>query len=513
MNKKIIALILAGAMMLPLCACTQQGTISGNATFEPLTREDVIQVNIPSHASWPYQENWKVWEYIEEACGATLEITALPSSDAKSKYPLMFASAETLPDVMSFSTKLRCDQYNEGGAIIALDDMAEYMPNYNKWLDSLSDEEYAQYVTVRKAYDGKVYYTPSRGKEASSGVRAWLYRKDIFEKHDLKVPQTFDELYEVCKQLKKIYPESYPFCLRSAFNHIDSSGPSWKPYWSTGFYYDFNEEKWNYGASEDIMLEVITFLKKMVDEKLMPSDFMTINESTWQELMTTDRGFIMPEYQTRIDFFNGIGRVKNPNYDLQAMIPPIARDGGVAKMNRYTIDPIGMLMCNTKDEGRIANAAKFLDWFYTDEACELISWGKEGETFEVVNGKKKYILDDKGTQPNNLYGFSTYGTYTLLDEEATLALESDEIAETRDMVLSHLHDEPTITTWLAHAPAEKDIISQYATGLNTYTQEMVTKFILGQEPLSKFDDFVAALDELGLQELLKAYETSYNNVK
>ena len=511
--KKLTALILSGIMMLSLAACGGNITKGSEANLDPLTREDVIQLNIPSHVSWPYQEGWKVFEYIEEACGATLEITAIPSSDAKTKYPLMFASPETLPDVMAFTTKLRCDQYNEGGAIIALDDMAEYMPNYNAWLDSLSNEEYSQYVTVRKAYDGKVYYTPAMGKEKSSGVRAWLYRKDIFEKHNLKVPETFDELYEVCKQLKEIYPDSYPFCLRSAFNHIDASGPSWKPYWSTGFYYDFNEGELHYGASEDVMLEVITFLKKMVDEKLMPSDFMTISESTWQELMTTDRGFIMPEYQTRIDFFNGLGRTKNPDYDLHAMVPPIAREGGVALMNRYTIDPIGMLMCNTKDEGRIANSAKFLDWFYTDEARELVSWGREGETYEVVDGKKKFITDEKGTQPNSLYGFSTYGAYALLEEEATLGLESDDIAETRDLVLSHLHDEPTITTWLAHAPEQKDVIEQYNAALTTYTQEVMTKIILGQEPLSKFDEYVESLDEMGLPELLEAYTISYNNVK
>lgn len=513
MNKGLLALVLAGIMTLAISSCSSEKPSGTVATLEPLTREDVIQVNIPSHASWPYQENWKVWEYIEEGCGATLEITAIPSTDAKSKYPLMFASPDTLPDVMSFSTKLRCDQYNEGGAIIALDDMEEYMPNYNAWLDSLSKEEYAQYVTVRKAYDGKVYYTPAMGKESSSGVRAWLYRKDIFDKHNLSVPTTFEELYNVCKELKKLYPDSYPYCLRSAFNHIDASGPSWKPYWSTGFYYDFNEEKWNYGASEDVMLEVIKFHKKMVEEKLMPSDFMTISDSAWKELITTDRGFIMPEYQTRIDFFNPLGRTTNPDYDLQAMIPPVAMEGGVAKMNRYTIDPNGMLMCNTGSEDRIANAAKFIDWFYTDEAKELVSWGKEGETFEIVDGKKRFITDEMQTQPNSLYGFSTYGTYNLLDEDATLALESEDIAETRDMVLSHLHDEPMVNTWLAHGPAEKQAISEYATAISTYTQEMVSKMILGQEPISKFDEYVATLNEMGLPELLAAYETSYNNVK
>ncbi len=511
--KKFTALLLAGVMTFGLAACTGGGGSGGAATTDPLTKEDVIQINIPSHASWPYQDDWKVWEYIEEGSGATLDITAIPASDVTTKYPIMFAAPETLPDVMSFSTKLRCDQYNEGGAIIALDDMAEYMPNYNAWLESLTQEEYDRYVKVRKAYDGKVYYTPSMGRESSQGVRAWLYRKDIFEKHNLEVPTTFDELYEVCKELKELYPDSYPYCLRSAFTHIDASGPSWKPYWSTGFYYDFNEDKWSYGASEDVMLEVIKFHKKMVEEKLMPSDFMTINASTWQELVTTNRGFIMPEYQTRIDFFNGLARGQNPDFDLQAMVPPIAKEGGVAKMNRYTIDPIGMLICNSKDEERIANAAKFIDWFYTDEAKEIVSWGKEGETYEIVDGKKQYITDETGSQPSNLYGFSTYGTYALYDHEASLALESDEIAETRDMVLGYHMENPVVTTYLAHAANEKRAITEYATAINTYTKEMVSKFILGQKPLSEFDEYVASLNEMGLQELLQAYETSYNKIK
>ena len=41
----------------------------------------------------------------------------------------------------------------------------------------------------------------------------------------------------------------------------------------------------------------------------------------------------------------------------------------------------------------------------------------------------------------------------------------------------------------------------------------MSKFMLGMEPLSKFDVYVASLDEMGLPELLAAYEKSYNNVK
>ena len=52
-------------------------------------------------------------------------------------------------------------------------------------------------------------------------MRAWLYREDVFKMHNLKVPETFDELYDVCKKLKSIYPDSYPLCTRSAADWFD----------------------------------------------------------------------------------------------------------------------------------------------------------------------------------------------------------------------------------------------------------------------------------------------------
>ena len=52
------------------------------------------------------------------------------------------------------------------------------------------------------------------------------------------------------------------------------------------------------------------------------------------------------------------------------------------------------MICNTgKEKNR--NAIKFMNWLYSDEAMELTSWGKAGETYEVVDGKR-YIRDAKG---------------------------------------------------------------------------------------------------------------------
>ncbi len=511
--KKITALTLVIIMMFTLCACGGKPQVSGKATTETLKRDDIIQVVVTSHASWPYREDWKVWEYIEEGCGATLDVTAYPASDATTKYSLMFASPETLPDIMSGSWKPGNDKHVAQGAIIAFDDMAEYMPNYNAWLDSLSDEEYANKVTVCKSPDGKVYYSPVSGREMSQNVRAWMYRKDVFEKHNLAVPTTFDELYEVCKTLKEIYPDSYPLCVRTGLKAINTAGASWKPYWEAGIYYDYNEEKWNYGATEDVMLENLEFYRKMVAEDLMPADFMTISGTSWQELITTDRGFITIDYQTRIDFFNSLARSKNPEFDLHAMVPPVAKEGGVAKINKQNMDSFGIFIPNNLNEERIANAAKFVDWFYTDEAMELVSWGKEGETYEMVNGKKRYMTDESGAQANTLYGFGTYGAFTRMDPEAALAFESVDIAETRDMVAEHTVDYLNPTAWLSYADEEARIREEYGTAIDTYATEMISKFILGQKSLSKFDEFVATIEEMGVDKLLETYTSAYNKVK
>lgn len=514
MKKRLLALVLAASLALSLAACganPKDGDKVANA--DPLSREDVIQVVVGSEASWPYREDWKVWEYIEEGCGATLDVIAYPASDAATKVSLMFAAPDTLPDVLYGSYKPGSDTHVLEGALIAFDDMKEYMPNYNAWVESLSEEEFANKVAIRKAYDGKIYYTPVEGRENSQNVRAWIYRKDIFEKHNLEVPETFDELYEVCKQLKELYPDSYPMCARNGLMVFFVPGSSWKPYWETGMYYDYNAEKWSYGTIEPVMLEILKFHKKMMDEKLINPDFMTISHQTWTELVTTDRGFIMPEYQTRIDFFNSMARGNNPEFDMQAMIPPVATEEGLSMVNKFNLDPMGLQIPNNMVESRIANAAKFVDWFYTDEAKELVSWGKEGETYEVVDGKKKYITDATGTQANTLYGFGTYGTFTRMDPEAVLAFESVDIAETRDMVLEHTMPYANPTLWLAFSNEEQKVKDEYETALAMYAQEMVSKFLLGQEPLSKWDEFVSTMKEMGTDKLTEAYESAYSRIK
>ena len=92
--KKIIALVLALVMMFALCACTGgKGTSVdlSEVSTEPLTENDTIRLVLTSAPSWPYDEDWKVWQYIRENIPAKIEVTAIPEVDVATKLPLIFA--------------------------------------------------------------------------------------------------------------------------------------------------------------------------------------------------------------------------------------------------------------------------------------------------------------------------------------------------------------------------------------------------------------------------------------
>ncbi|MBR2181775.1 MAG: extracellular solute-binding protein, partial [Oscillospiraceae bacterium] len=396
--KKLISIILATTMLFTLCACG--GNNSGNSEVsydipegKQIPDDAVLDVMTVSHPSWPYEEDWKVWEYIKEAVGGTINVIAVPEADFATKFPLVMAAPDELPDLFGFGNKpISFTDFCEQGAFLAFEDYAEFLPDYNEFWENVREEEKWMRDT-RRSSDGKIYYSPVYGLERSTNIRGWLYRKDIFEKHNLRIPETIDELYTVSKRLKELYPESYPFSLRTALTNINVIGSSWKEGFHFNAYYDFNAEKWCYGAREDVMYDIVEFLNKMVVEGLTPADCFTINTASWQELVATDRGFIMPEYQVRIDFFNTLARAKNPEFTMSAMMPPKA-EGGVNKINKYNYPPQGYAESKTGNTGKIANAFRYINWFYTDEAVELVSWGKEGETYEMVDGKKKFITGD-----------------------------------------------------------------------------------------------------------------------
>lgn len=96
------------------------------------------------------------------------------------------------------------------------------------------------YEEGRQFGDGKMYTLPW-----SKSTEVLYYNKTFFDKNNLKVPTTWDEMYEVCKKIKAIDPESIPLGYDSEGNwFITMTEQYGTPYTSaTGDHYLFNTKE------------------------------------------------------------------------------------------------------------------------------------------------------------------------------------------------------------------------------------------------------------------------------
>ena len=247
---------------------------SGPLFSEPVT----LSMLTPSHASWPFQEDWYVVDLIKEYTNVDLKVTAVDTSGFSEKLNLTMASGE-LPDLMFLTDNTTVQQYAPQGAFINILDHLDKMPNFKAWY-----EENQQYAANYLSADGGLYQFPQQGVEETER-RGWLYRADIFEELGLEMPTNKDEFYDVLVKLKEAYPDSYPLAFRSfagTMAQMNMIAPSWGTYYlditdNRYFGYDYDAQEWTFGPTSPEFKEMLEFYNKLYKEGLLLPNFLTID--------------------------------------------------------------------------------------------------------------------------------------------------------------------------------------------------------------------------------------------
>ena len=102
---------------------------------------------------------------MREATGATFQVQAIPTEDFFTKVSLMMSSPDTLPDLLHITQKKMVDQNANMGALLAFDDNLDKLPNYEKFLKTLSETEAKDVVDTHRCADGKIYNAPAYGTQ------------------------------------------------------------------------------------------------------------------------------------------------------------------------------------------------------------------------------------------------------------------------------------------------------------------------------------------------------------
>lgn len=164
---------------------------------------------------------------------------------------------------------------------------------------------------------------------------------------------------------------------------------------------------------------------------------------------------------------------------------------------------------------------KWLDFAYSEEGHMLFNFGIEGESYEMVDGYPTYTKEmtdnSEGlpmTQALGKYIRASYGGPLIQDKRfLEQYYELPEQKESVDLWSESAENKINLPPTTLNAE-ESEEFNSIMGDLNTYYDETVIRFIMGEEALDNFDDFVAILEGMGIEratELQQAALDRYND--
>ncbi|MCU6707746.1 extracellular solute-binding protein [Paenibacillus sp. J5C_2022] len=474
-----------------------------------------IQAYMSSFGDDPREtELYKLWkEKMEQHIGKKLDIEWIyvNSDDYPEKIKLTLASGDT-PDIMSGvkDAEVMFQFGNQGALLDIAPYLDEYAPNYKKYLESTMFSDKSMYTPEGKMFFFGDGFNNDTGL-AGSAYPA-LYRFDIFEKHNIKIPENWDEFYDAAKKLKELYPDSYPV-----------NAQEWPKFWDATSLSNhsksdiyWNGEKYVYGPTEDSFKEGLMYIRKLYDEKLLDPEFLSQSQDQLQAKVTTGKSFMIPiawagwweKYSVPDDGIEWGAAVnpKNENYGDQWVLGPALL--GQTIYPNYGI----MVSKKTKYPELII---QMLDYQYSPEMVDLMHWGVEGKTYKMVDGKREFInesgeweelsafgLGNPWTRQGFVYAPQNYSTDYIKYKKVKFYANGS-IEEIRPQEgMGRLDSAKAIAPYeqspvIRLSKQDEARKAQVMTAVSTYLDENIYKFLLGERDFSEWDAFKQELANIG----------------
>lgn len=457
---------------------------------EPAT----IRMYTSSAQSWPFDKEWPIWKWIKEETNITID-GEIQTGNYEDTLALNIASGD-LQDIIYVPSQLT-SRYGSEGVFLDLSQHLDKMPNVQKYLEN--NPQIKSRVT---APGGEIYHIALDGAGITNQM-IMFYRDDIFQKHNLTPPTTWEELYTVSKALKELYPDSFPFIYRHGLNNLSNFAPAF----GTGRSYYPNPEtgEVKYGPIEDSFKDMVSYLNKFYLEGLNPPDFLSMDAKTWTQAMVTDNSFITIQYIGQMEIINNqltSGELK--------LLPPPAGTGGKQYAADTNMEYHGYAVYSKSKN--IDAALKVLDYAYSDEGSDVLSWGKENETYTMVDGERKFNAEFvEFTDLRKNVGIMTPGAYGLFDTDALISMISEKERYAYQEAPKYAFPVQVVTP--NFTPEELERFSIVNESINKHFQENMAKFIMGVRPLDQWDQYKDEVKKLGVEEMITLHQTAWDRQK
>jgi putative aldouronate transport system substrate-binding protein len=199
---------------------------------------------------------------------------------------------------------------------------------------------------------------------------------------------------------------------------------------------------------------------------------------------------------------------KDPSFKLVGVPWPVGPAGkSYGPMAINAIQPVGTAISAQSKYQK--EAVKWLDYCYSEEGKMLFNFGIENESYKMVNGEPVYT-DAVLHNPDGLAVSDALIRYAMAVSNGPFVQDKRYYPQ----ILVYPEQKQTLDTWLKSCDPSlqmppitltEEESQRFATimnEINTYVQEMFDKFVMGQEPLDNFDNYINTLKGMGIEEAI-----------
>lgn len=455
---------------------------------EPLT----ITIMQDDASTQPFDKNWLIIQEIEKRRNVKLDVMAVPTSDYKNKRNILL-SAGDMPDIITKTWPNDITAYVGSGVLLPVSDYQESLPNFLKLVDEWDlSGEIDEYV---RAADGKYYILPGFSKEITDTNGIGI-RKDLFDNHNIQMPETYEELYTALKVIKTAHPENFGLSDKFKGNKLLSyicqsfdTSAGWSL--EKGFRYDRDTDTWVHAPTTEGYKNMLIYLNKLVDEGLFDIEtFTQTPQALRQKIFNGNVAVSSMNWTQKEEYEVETKKASGKDVVWEVILPPAGPEGIRSYKSNNRIGNGIILSAKLAKSSRLDEFLDFIDWlYYSEEGRILGNWGVEGVTFKVENGERE-LLD-------TIFNWDTPDASKYLGRDFGVELPAYRIVKNPDKVYDEFS--PQVAAYLqtlaengftslsnptlAANEDDAEMLNLGASPLKDYTNQMTMAFILGSEDI------------------------------
>ena len=448
------------------------------------------------------QDDLWFFKLIEEKFGCDIQVVEIPNGAYQDKMAAYLAD-KNLPTIFeSFGTIAQIVEYGDQGAFVNVmdEDNLAKMPHFKKFFVDQT-EVYDEYMMTASTATGAHYILPAWDSERAVN-HYWVYNDAEFEKAGVEWSgdTVNGGFLKMLRDLKAYNPSSWPLTAGDWKNTLQRMISTWGVN-SMYAAYDYEDEKWFYGATTDEFYDIMNLLLTCYNEGLMNPASLSQGNGALQEDIINHRSYIYHSWLGWMSMHNA-AFVKEGVSDHESPTPtPVGPNGMTLELKKFA-NSYGTVI-NAEDPLAAECAMAIMNWMYDDSKLGG-AWASSVGPDEIVatdeNGKLNWIDESSPTGYNNdvnyvapLYGmFDTSLNVRYAPESPYFTFNAEEqLAQEIGDKIGYFKAAPALA-WTDVEMADAYTASQQD------IQAMTQKFITDNWTRADFDAWVADfLDQYG----------------